>query len=157
MSRRRFSTALFARLQAIGILGVLAAVASIPLSVFAGTWLMQRALIKEWQPPGRACPETQALSMAVRGAKPPAPFVYRGVAFAFQIGDVQCASVPEESLFKRGTFPVCQFDAPGGIVVTAGGRTRIFEPGVGHGASVTIHDGRVSCVMSGGFTAPRAS
>ncbi|MGZ6020892.1 MAG: hypothetical protein ACXWKO_19675 [Phenylobacterium sp.] len=142
---------LFRQLQDMGIVALLLAIASIPLSEGYAAWSTNRALRKEWIAAGRACPVVAALSPAVRGAKPPKPFVYKGVGFAFQIGDVACAPVPEKSLFTKITFPVCQFDAPGGIAVTAGGRTTYFEPGIGHGATVAVHAGQPpSCVMLAG-------
>lgn len=141
----------FGRLQTLGIVGVLVAVASIPLSVGIATWATHRSTIAEWTAQGPDCPTVEQLSPAARGAKPPAPFVYHGAAFAYQIGDVACAAVPEKSIFSAATYPVCQFDAPAAIAVTALGRTRLFEPGVGRGAMVTIHNGRVTCTMTGGM------
>ena len=143
---------LYRRLQDLGIVALLLAIASIPLSEGYTAWAANRGLRHEWIAAGRACPVVAALSPGARGAKPPAPFVYKGVGFAFQIGDVACAPVPEKSLFTKVTFPVCQFDAPAGIAVTAGGRTTYFEPGIGHGATVMVHAGRPpTCVMLAGM------
>jgi hypothetical protein len=142
----------FAKLQTVGLFVLLAAIASIPISEGYAAWATNRSLRKEWIATGRNCPVVAALSPASRGARPPAPFVYKGVGFAFQIGDVACAPVPEKSLFTRKTFPVCQFDAPGGIAVTASGHTTYFEPGVGHGATVTVHEGQPpTCVVLAGM------
>jgi hypothetical protein len=143
---------LFRRLQDLGLIALLLAIASIPLSEGYTAWSANRGLRKEWMASGRACPVVVALSPAALGAKPPKPFVYKGVGFAFQIGDVACAPVPEKSLFTRVTFPVCQFDAPAGIAVTVGGRTTYFEPGIGRGATVMVHAGQPpSCVMLAGL------
>jgi hypothetical protein len=140
------------RLQDLGLVALLVAIASIPLSEGYAAFATNRALRKEWIATGRVCPVVAAISPASRGAKPPAPFVYKGVGFAYQIGDVTCAPVPEKSLFTKVTFPVCQFDAPGAIAVTAGGRTTYFEPGVGRGATVTVHAGKPpTCVMLAGL------
>jgi hypothetical protein len=140
------------RLQDLGLIALLLAIASIPVSEGYAAWATNRGLRHEWMAKGQPCPAVAALSPAARGAKPPAPFVYKGVRFAFQIGDVACAPVPEKGLFTRTTFPVCQFDAPGGIEVTAGGKTTVFEPGVGHGATVMVHAGQPpSCVMLSGM------
>ena len=136
------------RWQDLWLVPALLAIASIPLSEGYAAFATNRGLRKEWIATGRACPVVSVLSPASLGARPPKPFVYKGVGFAFQIGDVTCAAVPEKSLFTKTTFPVCQFDAPAGIAVTAGGRTTYFEPGVGRGATVMIHAGQPpSCVM----------
>ena len=141
----------FRWVQDLAMLSLLLAIASIPLSEGYTAWSTNRSLRKEWIAAGHACPVVAALSPAVRGAKPPRPFVYKDVGFAFQIGDVACAPVPEKSLFTKVTFPVCQFDAPGGIAVTAGGHTTNFEPGIGHGATVMVHAGKPpTCVMLAG-------
>jgi hypothetical protein len=139
---------LFRRLQDLGIIALLLAIASIPLAEGYTAWSANRGLRKEWMASGRACPVVTALSYAARGAKPPRPFVYKGVGFAFQIGDVACAPVPETSLFTNVTFPVCQFDAPAGLAVTVGDHTTYFEPGIGRGATVMVHAGQPpSCVL----------
>jgi hypothetical protein len=138
------------RWQDLWLVAALLAIASIPLSEGYATFATNRGLRKEWIANGPACPTVAALSPAARGAKPPKPFVYKGVGFAYQIGDVACAPVPEKSLFTKTTFPVCQFDAPAGIAVTAGARTTYFEPGVGRGATVMVHAGQPpTCVMLG--------
>lgn len=145
------------RLQLAGVLLLLAAVASIPLSVGVGTWLTHRSIRKEWTISGPACPVVAQISIAARGAKPPPPFDFLGAHFAYQIGDVECAAVPEENPFDSSHHAVCQFDAAGAVEVTSGGRLTIFEPGVGHGAMVTIRRGEVSCVVAaaGPFHGPQ--
>jgi hypothetical protein len=135
-------------LQTAAIVLILAAVASIPLTVGVGTWATHRSLRKEWVVDGPACPAVAQISPAARGAKPPPPFTYRGTHFAYQIGDVECAPVPEKNPFDSSHYTVCQFDAAGAVEVTQGGHTTIFEPGVGHGAMVTVRRGDVSCVLS---------
>lgn len=138
-------------LQVAGVLLLLAALASIPLTVGLSTWGARQAMRREYAARGPACPMVAEISPAARGAKPPPPFVYQGVGFAYQIGDVSCEAVPE-GWFSSKTYPVCDFDAPAAIAVTHGGRKVVFEPGVGHGATVTVRRGEVSCFVSGGLT-----
>jgi hypothetical protein len=142
---------LFARLQTAGIVALLTAIAGIPISVGVGTWAAHRASLREWAVKGPACPVALTPSPATRGAKPPAPFVFQGIGFAYQIGDAFCAVVPVENVFSQASFPVCNFDAPAAVEVTVGGRKVLFEPGVGHSATVSVRDGRVSCVIGAGF------
>ena len=147
----RSGAARLAGLQVAGLLALLAAVASIPLTVIYSTWATHRGMIREWQTPGPACPVATTPSTATRGAKPPPPFVYKGVSFAYPIGNAVCAAVPVENVFSHATFPACNFNAPAAIEVTAGGRRVLFEPGIGRSATVTIRDGRIRCVMATGF------
>lgn len=139
---------LMAKVQTAGIVLLLAACASIPLTVGVGTWASRQAMRREWTAQGPACPIAPTLSIAARGSKPPPPFVFQGVAFAYQIGDASCVAIPE-GWISKATYPVCEFDAPAGIQVTYRGRTTHFEPGVGHGASVTVRHGQVGCTVSG--------
>jgi hypothetical protein len=143
---------LIGRLQTAGILLLLLALASIPLQVGVSTWATHQSLKKEWTVEGPPCPVVAQISRAALGFKPPPPFVYQRVGFAYQIGDVSCEAVPE-GFFSGATHPVCQFDAPAAIKVTTAGRTVIFEPGVGHRATVTVRDGKASCVIGGWFSA----
>jgi len=143
---------MMAMLQTVGIVVLLLALASIPLQVGLSTWATHQSMKDEWAIRGPACPVVPQISRAATGFKPPPPFVYQHVGFAYQIGDVSCEAVPE-GLFNGATHPVCQFDAPAAIKVTYAGRTTIFEPGVGHRATVSVRDGKVSCVIGGWFTA----
>lgn len=140
---------MLARLQILGIVVLLLAVVSIPFSVGYSTWRAHRSLRAEWAGAGPACPKVSQVSLAAMGAKPPPPFTYRGTHFAYQIGDVECAAVPEKNPLDSAHYTVCQFDAAGAVEVTSGGRTTIFEPGVGHGAMVTVRKGQVSCTIAG--------
>jgi hypothetical protein len=153
LSRKR---PLFVWLQTAGIVVLLAAVAAIPLSLAYATWRDHRHLRDEWTAVGPACASVAQLSIAVRGAKPPPPFTYRGTRFSYQIGDVECAAVPEANPFDSSHYTACQFDAAGAVEVTSGGRTTLFESGVGHGAMVTVRRGKASCVIeaAGRFHGP---
>ena len=122
---------MLARLQTLGIVVLLLAVVSIPISVGYSTWRVHRSLRAEWSAAGPVCPVVPQVSLAARGAKPPPPFTYRGTRFAYQIGDVECAAVPETNLFDSSHYTVCQFDAAGAVEVASGGRIIVFEPGVG--------------------------
>jgi len=143
---------LIAALQTLGVVLLLLAVAAIPIQIGLGAWITHQSLRTEWAIRGPACPVVPRISRAALGFRPPPPFVYQHVAFAYQIGDVSCEAVPE-GLFNGRTHPVCQFDAPAAIQVIYAGRSTIFEPGVGHRATVTVRDGQVSCVIGGWFTA----
>lgn len=135
----------------VGIVAVLVGVVLIPVAQVAGMWWDRQLTKRELLKPGRPCPQVAKLSIAAMGAKPPKPFDYKGAHFAFQIGDVDCEPVPV-GLFGDATFPVCRFSAPAGIEVTANGRTKIYEPGVGHSARVAVRpDGTTTCFVGGSF------
>ena len=122
-----------------------------PFAIAFATWADHMSLRREWKIAGPACPVVPAVSMAARGAHPPPPFTYKGAHFAFQIGSVECEAVPDEGLLPQTTHPVCQFSAPGAVEVTTPARAVVYEPGVGHTATVTVRGGETSCVVGGWF------
>src|ERR1700744_989294 len=148
-ARRERRDRRLARLQWIGGGLLLIAVVSMPLSVAVETAAERHMAKRAWMA-GPACPRVPQLSIAALGAKPPKPFDYKGSRFAYQIGDVNCFAAPEGWL-TRATFPLCKFDAPGGIVVTTGGRTTVFEPGVGHSATVAVRRSGTTCYLGGEY------
>jgi hypothetical protein len=136
--------------ELVGVVVFLVAIVGVTATVGPSKLTDLGAMRRDWTIEGPACPIVPAISNAGRGAKPPAPFTYQGVRFAYQIADASCEAVPEGYLTSR-TYPVCQFDAPGAVAVTTAGRTVIFEPGVGRRATVTVRDGRATCVEGGWF------
>ena len=138
-------------LPALCILAVLAAAVSMPFAVVFATWADHMSLRKEWTIAGPSCPVVSQVSLAARGMHPPPPFTYKGAHFAFQIGSVECEAVPDDGFFPQTTHAVCQFAAPGAVEVTTAGRKVVYEPGVGHPATVAVRADRPSCVMGGWF------
>jgi hypothetical protein len=141
----------FAWLATAAIVAICAGVASIPLMLAVATWVNHLALRKDWAIAGPPCPEVPAVTRAAKGHHQPPPFVYLGVRFAPEIGNSSCEAVPDEGWFPQTTHPVCQFSGPGAVTVTAGARTVVYEPGVGHRTTVTVRNGRPSCVVGGWF------
>jgi hypothetical protein len=133
-----------------GVVVFMVAIFGVLVTVGPSKWTDLATMRRDWTIEGPACPIVPAVSKAGRGARPPPPFTYQGVRFAYQIADASCEAVPEGYLTSR-SYPVCQFDAPGAVAVTTGGRTVIFEPGVGRRATVTVRDGRATCVEGGWF------
>ena len=137
--------------QSIGMGVLLAAVASVPLMMGVATWWGHMTMRQDWAIRGPACRQVTEVPIASRGMKPPHPFTYMGVTYARQIGNVSCAAVPDDGWMPQTDHPVCQFNAPGAEAVTTGGRTVIFDAGVGRAETITLKDGRLSCVIGGWF------
>ena len=66
-----------------------------------------------------------------------------------QHGDVSCVAPPDGNPLDPKSYTVCQFPAPATVSVAIGDRTVIFQPGPGRPATVTVRDGKVSCVVGG--------
>ena len=137
--------------QTILLATLLGGVASIPLMMGVATWWGHMQMRQDWAIHGPACRLVSEVPIASRGAKPPQPFTYMGVTFARQIGNVSCAAVPDDGWMPQTDHPVCQFNAPGAVAVTAGGRTVVYESGVGRPATITFKAGKLTCVIGGGF------
>lgn len=140
-------------LQVIGVITFMGIAALLPFATAFATWASRQTLRTAALAPGPACPRVAKLSIAAMGAKPPKPFDYKGSHFAFQIGDVSCDAAPLH-WFGKQTFAACHFDAPGGIEVTTGGKTTIFEPGVGHSATVAVRPQGTTCTIGGEYRVP---
>lgn len=131
-----------------GILVVLLAVTSIPLAIVYGVLADHHALKAEWAIVGPAC---AVPSEPIRFHRPAHAFTYRGVTFSRRYGNAYCIVAPDGNILSRASHTVCQFSSPGAVSVTTGGRTVLYEPGIGHPATVSIRDGRSSCVVGGWF------
>ena len=134
--------------QTAGIVILMLAVASIPLTVAFGGLADRQAMKREWAIDGPACPIAAGPSPF---KKPPHTFSYQGVRFTRQYGNVSCVVVPDGGIFSNARHAVCQFNGPARITATTGGRTIAYDPGIGHAATVTIRDGKPACVVGGWF------
>jgi hypothetical protein len=134
-------------MQLVGVLGLLAAVASIPFMTAFATWADHQALMRDLREiSGPACPLPTG-PWPENGRKPKV-FVYKGVRFERRYGAVYCEAVTD-GMFQSLTHPVCQFTAPGRITVTTARGTSAWQPAIGRDATVTVRDGRASCMVGG--------
>lgn len=102
----------------------------------------------EWTPAGVRCPIVDRPSLAATSRRgPPMTFQYGGASFTRSFAAVSCAAIPENLLWPRASYPVCRFNNPGAITVSAGTRRVTFEPPIGRGATVTVRGGQVTCVV----------
>ena len=134
--------------QTLGIVVLMMAVASIPLTVAYGGLADRQALKTEWAIDGPTCPIP---AHPMRFNRKALAFSYQGVHFTRRYGGVYCVVVPDGGILSKAHHPVCQFASPAQLTVTVGHRTVLYEPGIGHRATVTIRDGRPTCVVGGWF------
>jgi hypothetical protein len=114
-------------------------------------WAFRHDLRTDWNITGPPCPPATHSWQSVALRRKPQNFDYGGMHIAHPFGGADCSPVPED-YFTHRAYSVCQFNAPVMISVTAGGRTTLFEPGVGRRATVKLRNGQVSCVLGGWFT-----
>jgi hypothetical protein len=134
--------------QTFGMVVLMLAVASIPLTVAYGALADHQSLKVEWAIDGPTCP---VVSQTERYHRPPQAFSYQGVHFTRQYGNVFCVVVPDGGVFSSAHHTACQFSAPAAISVTTAGRSILYEPGIGRAATVSIRNGQPSCVVGGWF------
>lgn len=137
--------------QHSGLAGLMLILLSVPGYIVAETWFGLMATKRAWTITGPPCPVVVAPARSVVGSKAPRDFTYNGAIFARHFGHVSCVAFREDGLFASGSYSVCQFSGPGAVHVTAGGRTVVFQPGVGRPATVTVRRGEASCVVAGWF------
>lgn len=138
-------------LQAVELSAILAVVSAIPGGLAFATWTDVQAMKAAWTIKGPPCPTVAQAPPSVVGRKPPRRFQYGGAEFSHAFAAAYCQALPEDTLFARESFPVCQFNNPGAVTVVAGGRRTVFQPPVGRRATVTVRHGEASCVIGGWF------
>jgi hypothetical protein len=76
-------------------------------------------------------------------------FNFQDVNFAYAFGDTECRKYGD----RRSSYQRCMFTSPGAIRVRLSGSDTFYEPGTGQPATVSIVDGKLSCVLASHFTA----
>lgn len=133
------------------VLALLMVVSILPAFLAFGAWSEVQALKAEWTIEGPPCPIVTELLPSVVGRKPAKTFRYGDAEFSRAFGAAFCAAIPEDRLWTRASYRVCQFNNPGAVTVRTDGRSVIFQPPVGRRLTVTVRDGVASCVVGGWF------
>lgn len=134
--------------QTLGIVVLMSAFASMPLTIAYGTLADRQAMKAEWAIAGPVCPVAYGPSLY---RKPPKAFSYQGARFTRQYGNVSCVVVPDAGPFSKARHTVCQFSGPARITVAIGRRNFAYEPDIGRKATISIRGGEPSCVIGGWF------
>ncbi|MFN3514012.1 MAG: hypothetical protein ACK41C_13265 [Phenylobacterium sp.] len=135
----------------LGITGVFALVAAVPALVGYLHWSGEQDMRAAWSISGPPCPAISKPTPAIYGSRDPLVFDYGGATFARRFGHVACIPVVEGPPWNKQVRRICQFTAPDVVAVSAAGGTKVFKPGVGHAATVTISGGEVACVVGGWY------
>jgi hypothetical protein len=135
--------------EKVGLAFFLLMLATLPAWLIYETWSAQEEQRQAWNVSGPPCPVISPA--AAFGADTPYEFSYGGVRFARRFGHASCASPLEGGLIPGAPYRVCQFTGPAVVGVATSEGVTIFKPGVGHRATVTIRDGKASCVIGGWF------
>ena len=142
---------LLAPLPAIGMVGVLLLVASIPAYAVYQTWATQRGVRIAWNIVGPPCPPMAKPAEASFGRLGAKVFTYEGVQFERRFGHASCVAPLEKGFMNGEFYRVCQFSGPETVRVTTGHATVAFKPGVGRTVTVKVRRGHVTCVVAGWF------
>lgn len=136
----------------LSLVGMAVCVAAVPgilviQGVVAG--LMER---RAWAVEGPPCPVVAEPSpAAVSHRRPPMSHDYGGTTFTRSFGAVSCAGFREPALWEERVYHVCQFNNPGAVVVKTAGAATTYEAPPGRRLTVTVREGRASCVVGGWF------
>lgn len=137
----------------LSLVGMAVCVAGVPgILVIQGvvTGFAER---KAWAIGGPACPVVAEPSpRAVSHRRPPMSHTYGAATFTRSFGAVSCAGFREPALFDERVYHVCQFNNPGAVVVKTAAATTTYEAAPGERLTVTVREGRVSCVVGGWFS-----
>lgn len=132
-------------------IGVMLATAVV-VGVVALIWTYDRSVRHStalgWTISGPPCPVAADRTDLPRWPAATKRSEFAGVSFTRAVGHVSCRMVGYEGGRGLGTFPVCQFSSPGGLIVTAGERTVLFNPPPGARATVAVPRSGPSCVLN---------
>ena len=137
----------------LSLAGMAVCVAAIPGILTLQMVLTERAERRAWAITGPACPVVAKPSpMGSRRRGEPMSHDYGGSTFTRSFGAVSCAGFREPTLFgEERVYHVCQFNNPGAVVVKTPVGTTTFEAAPGRKLTVTVRQGRASCVVGGWF------
>ena len=138
----------------LSLAGMAVIVAAIPGILTLQMVLTERAERRAWAITGPACPVVAKPSpMGSRHRGDPMSHDYGGSTFTRSFGAVSCAGFREASLFGESrVYHVCQFNNPGAVVVKTSHGQTTFEAQPGRRLTVTVREGRPSCVVGGWFS-----
>lgn len=137
----------------VALAGMAMCVAAIPGLLFLQSFLAERAERKAWTIIGPSCPIVAAPSpRATSHVRKPMTHVYGGASFTRSFGAVSCAGFRQAALFGESRIThICQFNNPGAVVVKTPRATTTFEAEPGRRLTVTVREGKASCVVGGWF------
>ena len=135
----------------IGLL--LAGLATIPaIDVIRMTIAAEREE-KAWMVTGPACARVAKASPVATNRRGAQRHRYGDISFARSFGAVSCAAFEEPGLqWKPVFYRVCQFNNPGAVTVMTPRELATFEGVPGRPMTITVRDGRASCVVGGWFS-----
>jgi hypothetical protein len=138
----------------LSLVAMAVCVAAIPGILTLQMVLTERAERRAWSIKGPACPVVAKPSpTGARRRGDPMTHEYGGSTFTRSFGAVSCAGFREPALFDEGrVYHVCQFNNPGAVVVRTLRGTTTFEGPPGKRLTVTVREGRPSCVVGGWFS-----
>jgi hypothetical protein len=149
--RPRFAAAARTAWSAVAGVAVLAAGGL----VAAQHWREQQqdeAFAERWSVTGPPCPAVTAKWVQELALEQRTQIDFEGVDGFMANGAVSCVEVDYFAGRQTRPYPVCQFSAPFVLGLRVGGRPAYFEPGIGRPATVSLRNGRLSCVIGAKLT-----
>ena len=124
-------------------------------------WIGQMAIARQWSIAGPPCPAVSQSALAASGLRAASDGDLRGfpdmnndydnVRFGRRFGYVSCAEVRDNGGLSIDSHPVCQFTRPVVVTVTSPKGVFYFNTGSTAPATVSVQDGRPSCVLANRF------
>ena len=125
-------------------LALLAAV----IFVIANARATRLANARAWTVSGPPCARTTTAALAALGYDVRQVVSLPGARFTRAHGEATCTTIGYDGGRSDSEFPVCEFNHPGGVVVTTAKGTFAFQPGGVSGATVQVPNGQPNCVVA---------
>jgi hypothetical protein len=136
----------------VGMGVLLAGIAAIPLIDVVRTRIAAKADERAWTITGPACPVVAKPSPVATSRRGVQIHRYGDISYARAFGAVSCAAFQEPGWrWERRLYRVCQFNNPGAVTVTTARGATTYEARPAQTVTVTVRDGRASCVVGGWF------
>jgi hypothetical protein len=110
------------------------------------------SVAQAWDLKGPPCPTITAETFAAQYKRARQVFDYDGIAIGRHSGNVSCSDVKQKGGKGLMVDRICQFTGPTVITVTSSRGAFYFVPGVGHPATISIHEGQARCVLASNYT-----
>jgi hypothetical protein len=131
--------------------GAAIAVLALGLAALVAVWSADRATrmsdARAWTVAGPPCATLAAASLAASSEAAVQIETFSGVRFARAHGALRCADIGYDEGRSDDTFPVCQFDHPGGLQVTTPTGTYSFLLPPMRAATIQVRHDVPACVV----------
>jgi hypothetical protein len=131
--------------------GAVVVMLALVVIALVGVWSVDRANrmsdARAWTVDGPPCPSVTPAALAASDEAAVQATTFSGVGFDRAHGAVRCSDIGYDDGRSDESFPVCQFDHPGGLEITTRRGRFAFRPPPLDAATVQVRHDVPTCVL----------